>query len=176
MPSERFARQLTDQVGHEFAAHYQYTAIAAYYDGETLPRLAAFFYAQALEERNHAMMFVQYLLDQDVAPSFPAVPQPRSAFSDIVEPVALALDQERRVTDQIVALARTAREDGDFQGEQFLQWFLKEQTEEVASMSDLLAIARRAAANPLWIEEHLVREAHGEEADPTAPAVAGGAV
>jgi ferritin len=80
------------------------------------------------------------------------------------------------VTDQIVALARTARQDGDFQGEQFLQWFLKEQTEEVAAMSDLLVVAQRAAANPLWIEEHLVRESRGETNDPTAPPVAGGAL
>jgi len=93
-----------------------------------------------------------------------------------VEPIAAALAQEQRVTDQIVALARTAREDGDFQAEQFLGWFLKEQTEEVATMSDLLAVARRAAANPLWVEEHLVREAREESTDSTAPPVAGGAL
>ncbi len=175
MPSEAFVDLLTEQIGHEFAAHYQYVAIAAHYDGQTLPRLAAYFYAQAVEERNHAMMIVQYLLDNDVQPSFPAQPAPQVQFGDVVEPIVLALAQERRVTDQIVALARTARLDGDFQGEQFLQWFLKEQTEEVSAMSDLLAVARRAAANPLWIEEHLVRESRGEATDPTAPPVAGGA-
>ena len=176
MPSERLVAQLTEQIGHEFAAHQQYVACAAHYDGETLPRLAAFFYAQAVEERNHAMMFVQYLLDNDVAPAFPALPAPTSSFADIVAPVALALDQERRVTDQIVALAQTARDDGDFRSEQFLQWFLKEQTEEVSSMSDLETVARRAADNPLWIEEHLARESSGEDADATAPRAAGGAL
>jgi ferritin len=176
MPSERFTGQLVDQVGHELAAHNQYVACAVHYDAETLPRLAAFFYAQALEERNHAMMFVRYLLDNDVRPRFPALPAPRSDFSGIVEPIALALEQERTVTGQIVSLARTAREDGDFQGEQFLGWFLKEQTEEVASMSDLLAVARRAADNPLWVEEHLAREDGAHAEDPTAPPVAGGAL
>ena len=176
MPSQRFVQQLTEQIGHEFAAHQQYVAIAVHYDAETLPRLATFFYEQAVEERNHAMMMVQYLLDNDLRHEFPALPAPQSHFDDIVEPVAAALAQERRVTDQIVALPRTAREDGDFQAEQFLGWFLKEQTEEVASMSDLLAVAQRAAANPLWVEEHLVREARPDSRDSTAPPVAGGAL
>lgn len=176
MPSQRFIETLTEQIGHEFAASQQYIACAVHYDGDTLPRLASFFYAQAIEERNHAMMMVQFLLDNDVQPELPGVPAPRSQFDDIVEPVALALEQERRVTEQIVGLMRIAREDGDFQAEQFLGWFLKEQTEEVASMSDLLAVVRRAADNPLWVEEHLVREARGEGEDPTAPPAAGGAL
>ena len=59
----RFPQALNEQVGHEFAASQQYVAIAVYYDRETLPLLAAHFYRQAVEERNHAMMIVQYLLD-----------------------------------------------------------------------------------------------------------------
>ena len=52
MSSPAFVERLNEQIGHEFAAHQQYVAIAVYFDAETLPRLAAFFYAQALEERN----------------------------------------------------------------------------------------------------------------------------
>src|SRR5215210_1200998 len=105
MPVQPFVDRLNAQVANEFAAFQQYTAIAVYYDAETLPRLAAFFYAQALEERNHAMMMVQYLLDADADVVFPAIEAPRSAFADIVEPVRVALEQEKRVTDQINALA-----------------------------------------------------------------------
>jgi ferritin len=74
MPDPAFAERLNEQIAHELAASQQYAAIAVHYDGETLPRLAAVFYAQALEERNHAMMMVQYLLDADAEPtrSFPA--------------------------------------------------------------------------------------------------------
>ena len=61
MSDKTFAELLNEQVGHEFSAHQQYVAIAVYFDGETLPRLAGFYYRQALEERNHAMMIVQYL-------------------------------------------------------------------------------------------------------------------
>ena len=87
MPAPAFAAALNEQVGHEFAAHQQYVAIAVHYDAETLPRLAAFFYAQALEERNHAMMMVQYLLDSGVEVGVPGTDAPRASFADIVEPV-----------------------------------------------------------------------------------------
>ena len=172
----RFARLLDEQVGHEFAASQQYIAVAVYYDGEALPQLAAHFYRQALEERNHALMLVRYLMDQDLPATIPGVAAPRTSFADIVEPVALALEQERRVSDQIAALAATAREVGDYQGEQFMGWFLKEQVEEVASMSTLLKIVQRSRSNPMQVEEYLAREALGEAADPTAPPAAGGAL
>src|SRR5438128_9785796 len=101
-----FIDKLDEQIGYEFAASQQYVAIAVHYDAETLPRLAAFFYAQAVEERNHAMMMVQYLLDAGERVRIPGVEAPRTDFADVVEPVALALEQERRVSDQIGALAQ----------------------------------------------------------------------
>jgi ferritin len=177
MPAPAFVDKLNEQIGHEFAAHQQYVAIAVHYDAETLPRLAAFFYRQAVEERNHAMMMVQYLLDADADVVVPAVTAPKTGFGDIVEPVQLALDQERRVSDQIATLAGIARDAGDYASEQFMQWFIKEQVEEVASMSDLLTIVGRATDDPLRAEEYLAREAIGDAvADPSAPAAAGGAL
>jgi ferritin len=172
-----FIDKLNEQVGHEFAASQQYVAIAVHYDAHTLPRLAATFYQQSVEERNHAMMLVQYLLDIGEEASIPGVDAPKTTFADIAEPVALALEQERRVTKQISALAGAAREEGDYMGEQFMQWFIKEQIEEVASMSDLLAIVERSRENPMVVEEYLARErAAGQPVDPTAPAAAGGAL
>ena len=177
MPADTFVARLNEQIGHEFAAHQQYVAIAVYYEGETLPRLAAFFYAQALEERNHALMMVRFLLDQDLDPQIPGTDAPQSAFADVVAPVALALDQERRVTAQINELAGLAREHEDYTSEQFMQWFIKEQIEEIATMSDLLRVVERARENPLLAEEYLAREQLGDEGeDPTAPPVAGGAL
>ena len=63
MPSERFVNALNEQIGREFNAAHQYTAVAAYYDRQTFPRLAKFFYEQAEEERGHAMKMVNYLRD-----------------------------------------------------------------------------------------------------------------
>src|ERR687897_2984224 len=145
MAAGRFADALNEQVANEFGASQQYIAIAVYYDDETLPQLAAHFYRQALEERNHAMMIVQYLLDSDSRVLIPGVEAPQTDFSDAVAPVALALAQEKRVTDQIVELVKLARDEGELVGEQFLHWFLQEQREGVASMSDLLRLVGRAA-------------------------------
>jgi len=80
------------------------------------------------------------------------------------------------VTEQIGALATLARENGDYAGEQFIQWFIKEQVEEVSSMSSLLTVVERARENPLLAEEYLARESAAEAEDPTAPHAAGGAL
>jgi ferritin len=173
VPATRFAAQLNAQIGNELAAHNQYLACAIYYDALTMPRMAAFFYAQALEERGHAMMMVQYLVDTDAEVVIPAVDAPTSAFADLVAPVELALAQERTVTDQINGLLRIAREEGVFASEQFMQWFIKEQVEEVATMSDLLAVATRNRDDIEDIEEYVAREHGGEGEDPTAPRQAG---
>ncbi|MCS7007414.1 MAG: ferritin [Thermoleophilia bacterium] len=175
MPS--FAEALNEQIGREFAASQQYIAIAVYYDAETLPQLAAHFYRQAVEERNHAMMIVQYLLDAHEPVRIPGVESPQTEFPDAVAPVALALDQEKRVTEQIVALVKLAREEGNLVGEQFLHWFLQEQREEVASMSDLLAVVERGRDNLLLVEDYLARS-EGEESplEAGAPPAAGGAL
>ncbi|WP_372734972.1 ferritin [Nocardioides sp.] len=173
MTAERFATQLNAQIGNELAAHNQYLACAIYYDALTMPQMAAFFYAQALEEREHALMMVQYLLDTDSEVTMPGVEAPTAAFADLVAPVQLALDQEKRVTQQINDLLRTAREEGDYASEQFMQWFIKEQVEEVATMSDLLAVVTRNRDDIADIEEYVARESGGEGADPTAPRIAG---
>ena len=175
MAATRFTDQLNVQIGNELAAHNQYLACAVYYDALTMPRMAAFFYGQALEERDHAMMMVQYLLDTDVDVLIPGVDAPISRFANVVEPVALALEQEKRVTEQINGLLRIAREEFDFASEQFMQWFIKEQVEEVATMSDLLAVVKRNADDIDDIEDYVAREQSGEGADATAPRIAGGA-
>jgi bacterioferritin B len=172
-----FPAELNEQIAREYGASQQYVAIAVYYDAETLPKLAEHFYRQALEERNHAMMIVQYLLDADETVTIPGIEAPRTDFSDPVAPVALALEQERTVTDQIVALAKLAREEGDLVGEQFLHWFLEEQREEVSSMSALLRVVERGKGNMLLVEEYLARASGGEGGpEAKAPAAAGGAL
>jgi ferritin len=174
----RFHDAVNEQIGYEFAASQQYIAIAVYFDAETLPNLAGHFYRQAVEERNHAMMLVQFLLDADQPVAIPAVTAPKTGFANAAEPVALALDQERRVTDQISRLLGLARDEGDFVGEEAMHWFLKEQREEVSSMSDLLRLVERALeSNILLAEDSLARTPVGDQGvDPSAPPAAGGAL
>src|SRR6476660_2710878 len=157
MPS--FAASLNEQIRNEFSASQQYIAVAVYYDSQSLAVLAAHFYRQAVEERNHAMIMVQYLLDADEDVVTPGIDPPQTDFANAVAPVALALGQEKRVT------------------EQFLHWFLQEQREEVASMTELLAIVERGKDNLLAVEEYLSRAAGGENPlEAGAPPAAGGAL
>ncbi|QTE30298.1 ferritin [Pengzhenrongella sicca] len=177
MTDSRFLQLLREQVGHEFDAHQQYVAIAVWFDSQDLPRLARHYYRQAVEERNHAMMIVQYMLDRNLTIAIPAGSPVRNDFTDVVGPIALALAQEGEVTAQIEAIFQAARAEGDPLGEQFLLWFLKEQVEEVASATTLLTVAQRAGTNLFDLENYVAREQigdAGESAD--APAAAGGAL
>jgi ferritin len=172
-----YLRLLGEQVGHELAAHLQYMAIAVWFDSHDLPQLAAHFYRQALEERNHAMMIVQYHLDRSLPVRIPGTPEVRNDFDDVLEPLQLALDQEQQVTRQIEAIFRAAREEGDALGEQFLMWFLEEQVEEVAAANTLVTVAKRAGDNLFDLENYVARETIGDAGESAAaPRAAGGAL
>jgi len=172
-----FPSAINEQIAREFGASQQYIAIAVYYDAESLHELASHFYRQAVEERNHAMILVQYLLDAGDDVTIPGVDAPETSFTDAVAPVRLALEQEKTVTEQIAALVVVAREEGELVGEQFLHWFLQEQREEVASMSHLLAVVERGKDNLLLVEEYLSRQSGGESPlEAGAPPAAGGAL
>ena len=173
MPADRFVKQLNTQITNELGSSNQYLACAVYYDALTLPQMAAFFYRQAAEERDHALMMVQYLLDTDAPVEIGATQAAVSSFTDVVEPVALALEAEKKVTGQINELYRTAREEVDFASEQFMGWFIKEQVEEMATMNDLLAVVTRNRDDVEQIEEYVERNLTPGETDPTAPPVAG---
>ena len=173
MTASTFASQLTAQIGEEFAAHQQYLAVAAHYEGLTLPQLAGCFYRQAAEERGHAMMMVQYLLDTDQPVRIPGTEAPTSDFDGVVAPIELAVAQEKTVTAQINELTRVARDENDFAAEQFMQWFIKEQVEEVSKMQDLLTVARRSGDDLNDIETYVERDMGPGAADPAAPRQAG---
>jgi bacterioferritin B len=176
MPAARFVEALNAQIAREFGASQQYLAVAVWYEDQTFPRLAGLFYAQAVEERDHALMMSKYLLDSGERPTVPGTSEPRGDFGDVVEPVRIALEQERKVTDQISELAGIAREEGDYVSEQFMQWFLKEQVEEIDLFSSLHDVAERCRERPMEIEEYIAREGvGGDTSDPTAPPVAGAA-
>jgi ferritin len=177
MADQSFADALNEQIANEFAAQQQYIGAAVYYDAETLPRLAAFFYRQAVEERNHAMIMIQYLLDTDEEVRIPDIKSQQTRYDDVTGPVKMALEQEKRVSGEINDLFKLARDGGDFRAEQFLTWFVKEQVEEVSSMTDLLNVCEQAKDSPLLIEDFLAREQIGDEGDdPSMPPPAGGAL
>jgi ferritin len=175
----RFHHLLDQQVRSEFTAAQQYIAVAVWFDKHDLPQLARYFYRQAVEERNHAMMIIQYLLDNDIPFEVPDVDKVRNEFTEPSELVALALEQEREVTREIHALAAAARAEDDYAGEAFLQWFLAEQVEEESSLARLLTVVQRADGNLFEVETWLARETPSQEAGAApipAPKAAGEAL
>ena len=154
---------INQQIGNEFSAMLQYYAIAAHFGAEALPELAGHFRKQAEEEKEHALRFIQFLLDAGARVEIPGVPAPVATFAAAEDAVKLSLEQEERVTAQINALVSTAKAESDYTSDNFLQWFVKEQLEEVSSMDQLLRVVQRAGeANLLRVEEYLVREkSHG---------------
>ncbi|MBP2321717.1 ferritin [Kibdelosporangium banguiense] len=175
--TSKFHELLQQQIRNEFTASQQYVAVAVWFDDQDLPQLAKHFYHQALEERNHGMMIVQYLLDNDIKVTIPGIDEVRNDFTQPVELIELALNQEREVTDEIIRLAKTARDEDDYKGEQFMQWFLKEQVEEVAQMSTLLNVVKRGNGNLFDVETFIARESVGDAgSDSGAPRAAGGSL
>ncbi|SED65390.1 Ferritin [Rhodococcus jostii] len=175
-PTE-FHALLLQQIRNEFTASQQYIAVAVYFDSLDLPQLARRFYCQAAEERGHALMMIQYLIDNNLRVTVPGIDDVVTEFDSVRAPIALAVERERVVTEQITTLARTARDTGDYLGERFIQWFLEEQVEEVASMHTLLTIVERAGDNLFDIEDFIAREMSGNSPiRPGAPKRAGGGV
>jgi len=156
--TEKLIEGMNQQVGHEMAASMQYVAIASYFDGRSLPKLAEFFYAQAEEEREHAMKFQKFIVDAGGSLALPAIPAPQCGFEDAREAVALALSSEERVTQQIYELVDQGNKDNSHIAVRFLDWFVNEQFEEVTTMSELLDVVSMAGEDRLLsIEEYLER-------------------
>jgi len=148
---------LNEQVGNELAASNQYVAIAVYFDGEGLPTLAKHFYKQAVEERQHAMRIVRYIVDADAEVAIPAIPAPKSKFPSAEEAVRMSYDSEMRVTKQINDLMELADKEHDFMSKNMLEWFISEQREELSSMDTLLRMVRRAGESGLlFVENYLL--------------------
>lgn len=154
---EKTVEAMNTQIQSEFAASAQYVAIAVYFDEEGLPELANFFYRQAEEERMHAMKFVHFLLEVGAKPIIPGLPDMRNEFSSAADAVQFALAQENHVTEQINNLVSLAMSEGDITSQNFLQWFVTEQVEEVSTMTSLLQTIYHAGSSLLLVEDYVRR-------------------
>lgn len=159
MISKELNEGINKQIGAEFGASLQYLAIATHFDGMALKKLAGLFYKQAEEEKEHAMKFVKYLVDTGGDVIIPQVAAPKATFETVEEAVKLSLDWEMDVTRMINGLYDIARTKNDYAGQNFLDWFVAEQVEEVNSMDNLLKVVRRVGEkNIIMMEAYL---AHG---------------
>jgi len=155
--SKDLAKAFNEQIGHEFGASMQYVSIAAHFRRANLTLLSKLFMQQADEEKQHAMKFVNYLLDTQGELKIPATPAPAPAFPSAEAAVQAALDWEREVTRQITALMDLATKESDYLAQSFLQWFIDEQLEEVVKMDRLLGVIKQAGEkNLIMVEAYLI--------------------
>ena len=156
--SDKMAAAINTQIGNEFGACLQYVAIGAHFGSENLPELSKHFHRQAMEEKDHALRLVNYVVDAGARVEIPAIPAVKSEFKSAEEAVQLSLNWEVTVTKQINGLVDLAIKENDHITRNFLQWFVNEQLEEVSSMETLLSIVRRAGEGGLlFVEEYLAR-------------------
>ena len=155
--SKDLEQAINNQIGREFGASMQYYSIAAYFDIDSLPQLAAFFYRQAEEEKDHALKFLHYIVDAGGEVRIPIVEAPKHDFKSAEEAALAALDWELQVTKEINHLMDLAIKENDHIAQEFLRWFVNEQLEEVSTMDTLLNVIRRAGDNLLWVEDFLAR-------------------
>jgi ferritin len=163
--SKSLNEAMNNQIGSELGASNQYIKIAAFFDGEQLPELAAFFFRQSDEERMHAMKFVHYILEAGGEIDIPAIEATTKAIDSAETAVKLALDWEMDVTRQINDLMDLAIQEKDHIAQNFLRWFVDEQLEEVSTMDELLGVVRRAKEQLLFVEDYIIRrgDPHAEE-------------
>ena len=155
--SPELAKAINEQIGREFGASLQYLSIAGHFQIQKLTLLAKLFFDQAEEEKIHALKFVHYVLDTQGELHIPAIAEPKPSFNSAEEAAQAALTWEMEVTGQINHLMNLAVSQNDYLAQNFLQWFVDEQLEEVMKMEQLLSVIRRAGErNLLMVEAYLV--------------------
>ena len=138
MIDKKIAALLNNQINLEWFSAYFYLDIYGYYMDQNLNGFGNWFYVQTQEERDHAMLFTQYLLNNNERFVLQDVKAPKIIFTDFREPANAALQHERAITKSINTIYAAAYEQKDFRTMQFLDWFVKEQGEEETNADNLI--------------------------------------
>lgn len=154
MISKRMEKAINEQIGHELFSSHAYLMIAAYMDSIGLKVLAAKFFQQSEEEREHAMKFLRYMLDAGAEVKVPAIAAPVVKLGSVLEGVELSLKQELEITKLINGLLALANEEKDYATASFLKWYIDEQVEEIAWVTDLIQLIKHAGEQHMLIVEN----------------------
>ena len=138
MLNEKVAALLNTQVNKEFYSAYLYLHFSNFYKEQGLDGFANWYQIQAQEERDHAMLFVKYLQNNDAPVVYEAIDKPDAQLRERMDPLTAGLAHEQYVTSLIHTIYEAAYEARDFRTMQFLDWFVKEQGEEETNASDLV--------------------------------------
>ncbi|WP_194816693.1 ferritin [Nocardia sp. XZ_19_385] len=174
--TESFPVLLRDQIRHGFTAAQQCLAVAVYFDSHRLPQLAKHCYHRSELHRAHALRMIQYLLDRELEVRVGNLGEVQPDFESPRAALMFLQNAENAHTAQITELAGAARAANDYLGERFVQWFLKEQVDNVARVNTLLAVIDRGAGDLFDVEEFIAREMQTPaRQDRSAPKMAGAA-
>lgn len=136
--NKEVARLINEQINKEFFSAYLYLAFASYYAEEGLNGFENWYKVQAQEERDHAMLFYQYLHNNGEKVTFTAIAPPECELTDPTAPLKQGLEHEKYVTSLINTIYTAAHTDHDYRTMQVLDWFVKEQGEEEKNANDLI--------------------------------------
>lgn len=159
MIKPELAKKMIEQVRNEFAASLQYLAIAIYFEQESMDNTADFFYAQAQEENEHGMKLLGYVVETGGNAELLAIPAPVAKINSAEDAFQTSLNWELEVTGQINALMEMAKQQNDYLAENFLQWFVNEQLEEVTTMEKFLNLVRKMGEKNIYMLEQLIKRA-----------------
>jgi len=156
--STKMNQALNQQIGNELNAAHKYLAMAYAFDGMGLKIFAKRFLQQADEERGHGLKIARYLIDVGAKVQFGAIAQPRESYPTVRSALEAALESELTVTRQINDLVAQAESEKDYATRSFLQWFVDEQVEEVASVTEMLQLVSLAGEqNVFQVENRIAR-------------------
>ena len=138
MLNKKVAELINDQINKELYSAYLYLAISNFYDEKGLDGYANWYMIQAQEERDHAMLMLQYLRLNSEKITLLAVDKPDKEFTTLMDPLKAGLEHEQYVTSLINDIYSAAYDVRDFRTMQFLDWFVKEQLEEEKNAEDMI--------------------------------------
>lgn len=148
MLDAKVAQLLNEQVNKEFYSAYLYLDFSIYYEEEGLDGFANWYKIQAQEERDHAMLMVQYLQNNGGKVTLEAIAKPDRELTSRLRVLELGLEHERYVTGLIHTLYEAAYSAKDFRTMQFLDWFVKEQGEEEVNANELVSKMELFGSDP----------------------------
>lgn len=148
MLDKKVVELLNQQINKEFYSAYLYLDFSSFYKDKGLDGFANWYQVQAQEERDHAMLFYQYLHNNSVRPVLEAVDKPSVSMENLKDPLEAGLRHEEYVTGLIHNIYAAAQEVRDFRTTQFLDWFVKEQGEEETNANDLITKMELFGSDP----------------------------
>jgi len=133
------AKLLNEQINKEFYSAYLYLAFSNYYADQNLDGFENWYFVQAQEERDHALLLRRYLLNEGECVTFDAIKAPEpQRFDSFKAPLVASLEHEKYVTASIHNIYAAASEHKDYRTLQVLNWFVKEQGEEEKNADDMV--------------------------------------